>query len=131
MKSLVLSTVAIISLFYGALSYAADSIPEKEVSVGISGAFVPGGFDSSSDAYVVVNGVFQNGCYRWSRAEVVNVDDFTHEITSKAKVTQGMCIMVLVPFQKDIALGKLNSGKHTLKFLNGDGTYLEKQLNIE
>jgi hypothetical protein len=39
--------------------------------------------------------------------------------------------MVLVPFTKEVKLGKLNSGKHTLKFLNGDGTYLEKTMAVE
>ncbi len=113
-------------------SYAADKkSSEKEVQIGISGAFVPGGFDSSSDAYVVVSGVFQNGCYKWSRADVTNVDTYNHEIKSMASVTQGMCIMVLVPFQKDIRLGQLATGQHKLKFLNGDGTYLEKTLAVE
>lgn len=104
---------------------------DREVQVGISGAFIPGGFDSNSEAYVIVSGVFQNGCYRWSRAETTNRDEFNHEIVSMATVTPGMCIMVLVPFQKEVRLGKLATGKHSLKFLNGDGTYLEKSLNIE
>lgn len=109
-----------------------EQIPaEKEVQIGISGAFVPGGFDSNSDAYVIANGVFQNGCYKWNRAEVNAKGEFTHEIRSIATVTQGMCIMVLIPFQKDIRLGRLQTGKHTLKFLNGDGTYLEKSLVVE
>lgn len=109
----------------------ADAPAEKEVQVGISGAFVPGGFDSSSDAYVIVNGVFQNGCYKWKRADISSKDSFTHEIRSIAAVTQGMCIMVLIPFQKDVRLGQLQQGKHTLRFLNGDGTYLEKSLVVE
>lgn len=131
MKSLILSAALILSIFGQSIALAAQDVPQKEVSVGINGVFVPGGFDSSSDAYVVVNGIFPNGCYRWSRADVNNIDNFTHEITSKANVSQGMCIMVLIPFQKDISLGKLSAGKHTLKFLNGDGTYIEKNLNIE
>lgn len=110
----------------------AEQLPtEKEVQIGISGAFVPGGFDSNSDAYVIVNGVFQNGCYKWNRAEVNNSGPYTHEIRSIATVSQGMCIMVLIPFQKDIRLGQLQTGRHTLKFLNGDGTYLEKSLVVE
>lgn len=110
----------------------AEQLPaEKEVQIGISGAFVPGGFDSSSDAYVIVNGVFQNGCYKWKRADVSSTGEFTHEIRSIATVTQGMCIMVLIPFQKDVRLGQLPTGKHILKFLNGDGTYLEKSLVVE
>lgn len=107
------------------------AVANRSVQIGISGVFVPGGFDSSTDAYVVVNGVFQNGCYKWNRAEVNNVDDFNHEVKSFATVNQGMCIMVLIPYQKEVRLGHLNTGKHNLKFLNGDGTYLEKQLIVE
>ncbi|MGZ3768849.1 MAG: hypothetical protein ACXVCP_05090 [Bdellovibrio sp.] len=104
---------------------------EKEVQVSLSGVYVPGGFDSASDTFVVVNGIFPNGCYRWSRAEVSDVNDFTHEIKSIAAVSQGMCIMVLVPFQKEVRLGKFRAGTHTLRFANGDGTYFEKNLKIE
>lgn len=110
---------------------AGQTVQEKEVQIGLSGVYVPGGFDSSSDSFVVVNGVFPNGCYRWNRAEVKNIDDFTHEVKSVASVSQGMCIMVLVPFQKEVRLGKFSSGSHTLRFTNGDGTYFEKTLKIE
>lgn len=103
----------------------------KDVQIGISDAYIPGGFDSDADAYVVTSGVFPNGCYRWKNADIKNVDSYTHEIKSTASVSQGMCIMVLVPFTKEVRLGKLNSGKHTLRFLNGDGTYLEKSMQIE
>lgn len=104
---------------------------QREVQVGLNGVYVPGGFDSGSDAYVVVSGIFQNGCYRWGRAEVTNKTNFEHEIKSIARVTQGMCLMVLIPFQKDVRLGKLESGNHKLIFDNGDGTYIEKTLTVE
>ncbi len=123
-KFLAISVIVLLSQF----TFAADT---RDVQIGISGVFVPGGFDSASDTYVVVSGVFQNGCYKWSRAETKNVDAYTHEIVSMASVSQGMCIMVLIPFQKEVRLGKLASGKHALKFLNGDGTYLEKNLLVE
>lgn len=121
----------LMTMMLAATVNATQKASEREVQIGVSSAFVPGGFDSSSDAYVVVSGVFQNGCYRWNRAEVNNVDSFNHEIKTMATVTPGMCIMVLVPFQKDIALGKLDTGKHSLKFVNGDGTFLEKTMNVE
>jgi hypothetical protein len=121
----------LMTMLLGATVNATQKANEKEVQIGVSSAFVPGGFDSSSDAYVVVSGVFQNGCYRWNRAEVNNVDSYNHEIKTMATVTPGMCIMVLVPFQKDIALGKLDSGKHSLKFVNSDGTFLEKTMSVE
>lgn len=126
MKRILIALITIASMH----AFAEEPVT-KEVPVGISGAFVPAGFDSNSDAYVVVNGVFPNGCYRWSRADETRVDAFTHEIRSMASVTQGMCIMVLVPFQKDIRLGKLSVGKHTLRFMNGDGTQFEKELIVE
>lgn len=103
----------------------------KEVDISISDAYVPGGFDSEADSYVIVNGVYPNGCYRWLRSEVTDTDAFNHEIKAVASVSQGLCIMVLVPFNHDVHLGKLSSGDHNLKFLNGDGTYLQKTLKIE
>ena len=115
-------------------SFADDSgvvVPDREVQIGLNGVYVPAGQDTRADAYVVVNGVFQNGCYKWSRAETINKDDFNHDVISMAKVTPGMCIMVLIPFQKEVKLGHLKSGKHILKFVNGDGTYLEKTLVVE
>ena len=107
------------------------AIEEKEVQIGISGAFIPSGQRADNEASVIVNGVFQNGCYKWNRADVSPRDEFNREIKSIASVTQGMCIMVLIPFQKEVRLGRLAAGKHTLKFLNGDGTYLEKTFTIE
>lgn len=127
MKNLLLVAVTVL-----AAQFSFAEVPaEREVQVGISGAFIPGGFDSASDAYVIVNGVFQNGCYKWKRADINSKDGYTHEIRSIAAVTQGMCIMVLIPFQKDVRLGQLQSGKHTLRFVNGDGTYLEKSMVVE
>lgn len=103
----------------------------REVTVGINDAFVPGGFDSEADSYVVVSGIFPNGCYQWKGGEVKHVSSTYHEIRSKAMVSQGMCIMMLIPFTKEVRLGKLEAGSHTLKFVNGDGTYLEKKLSVE
>lgn len=130
MKSIIAAAALLVG-FNAFAGQADQQLPqEKEVQVGISGVYVPAGFDTSSDVYVVVNGIFQNGCYKWKRADV-NHNGFNHEIKSVASVSQGMCLMVLVPFQKEVRLGQFDAGKHTLRFLNGDGTYLEKTLVIE
>lgn len=126
--------VVVLSLLLGIGSFAnaEDSAPvEREVQIGINGVYVPGGFDSASDVFVVVNGIFQNGCYKWKRADVNHKDGYTHQIKSIASVSEGMCVMVLIPFQKEVRLGKFAPGKHTLRFENGDGTYLEKSMVIE
>jgi hypothetical protein len=117
---------------YGTLAKAVNDVPPaKEVIVGLNDVYVPAGFDSEADAYVVVNGIFPNGCYRWKGAEVDHKDSFNHEIRSKAMVSQGLCLMVLMPFQKEVRLGQLESGTHQLRFVNGDGTYLEKTMKVE
>lgn len=104
---------------------------EREVQIGISGVYMPTRVDRDDEVEVVVNGVFQNGCYRWKRAEVKHVAMTTHEVRSYATVSQGMCLMVLVPFQKEINIGRLNPGRHLVRFINGDGTYLDRYLTAE
>ncbi len=130
MKKVLLATATLLIL-WGTQSKASEPPQEREVTIGISGAYIPAGFNSRSDAYVIVNGVFQNGCYKWKKAEIKKLDSFTHEVRSIASVSQGMCLMVLVPFQKEVRLGSLDSGKHLLRFINGDGTYLEKSMVVE
>jgi hypothetical protein len=126
-KVLFLSSLLVIGV-----SVQAGAVPvEKEIQIGISDVYVPGGFDSNANAFVVANGIFPNSCYRWSRSDVTNVDTFTHEVKSIATVSQGMCLMVMIPFTKEIPLGKLASGKHLLRFVNGDGTFLEKNMSVE
>lgn len=112
-------------------SASQESAPNKIVPIGISNVYVPDGFTINDDAYVVVSGVFPNGCYHWGHADVVHKDAFHHEIQSYASVSPGTCIMVLIPFQKDVHLGHLDRGTHTLHFINGDGTYLENSLLVK
>lgn len=130
MKTIAKISTSLILIAMASIAHA-ENLPPKDVVVPINEAFVPGGFDSQSDSFVVVSGIFPNGCYRWKNAEVKNVSEYVHEVTSHALVNQGMCLMVLVPFSKDVRLGRLQSGNHALRFLNGDGTYMEKTLVIE
>lgn len=127
------ATKVVLALF-GALLislFAHAAGEERIVAVGFSDAFIPSGFDSNSDTFVVASGLFPNGCYRWKEAEVNHPTPNLHEIRASATVSQGMCLMVLVPFTKEIHLGKLSVGNHAVRLLNGDGTYIEKQLRIE
>jgi hypothetical protein len=136
MKTIFKTTLLAASLIFASVqsAVAADtvtSLTTKDVMIGLNDVFVPGGFDSEADAFVVASGIFPNGCYKWKTANVKHVDTFNHEVQSVATVSQGMCIMVMIPFTKEIHLGKLASGAHNLKFLNGDGTYISKTLKVE
>lgn len=115
----------------GMMSSVAQADGAREVFVAINDVFVPSEAKSNGDSYVVVNGMYPNSCYRWSRSEVVHASEFKHSVRLAAMVSEGMCLMVLVPYNKEVTLGKLAPGEHTLRFVNGDETYFERSLTIK
>jgi hypothetical protein len=125
-----------IALFLSALvvwmsaGLAASAVSSQQVMVGVSDAFIPSGFDTESDVFVVISGIFPNTCYTWQGAQVSRLESHLHEVRSFANVQQGICLQVLVPFQREVRLGRLAEGQHRVRFLSGDGTYLEKSFEI-
>lgn len=94
-------------------------------------AYVPSGFDRQSDAFVVVSGMFPNSCYKIKESKVDHVGPALHEVRAIATVTEGLCLTVMIPYSKEIQLGKLNAGDHEIRVMSGDGTYFAKHLLIE
>lgn len=119
---------AVAVLSFAVLANAADS---KEIRIAVSDVYVPNGITSQQNAYVVENGMYPNGCYRWSRAVVKHTSEFEHEIESYGMVQSGPCLMVLVPFNKEVSLGQLSRGTHKIKISNPDDTYLVRQMEIQ
>ncbi len=130
MKKALLSLLVLAGALATTTVARADT-PSKIVEVRVYDAIIPGGFDSNSDAYVIENGFFPNGCYRWAYADTVNLPGNITEVRSYASVTSGMCPQVIIPFHKEVRLGRLSSGTHLIRFVNSDGTYIEEQMNIE
>ncbi|MGZ3741301.1 MAG: hypothetical protein ACXVB9_18115 [Bdellovibrionota bacterium] len=130
MKTFILLALAAIPLQVSSAAFASDGDVHERV-VGISDVYSPSGFDSGSDVFVVASGLFPNSCYSLKNVEVKNVGPYLHEVTTKANVTEGLCLMVIIPFHREVQLGKLSAGTHKLHFMNGDDTYMEKQLIIE
>ena len=110
---------------------AASTPPQKLAQVPILEVQIPAVFDSSSVAYVLAGGRFNNGCYHWIGAEVQQKPNFITEIRSYAAVSQGMCPQMIVPFHQQIQLGQLASGTYELHFVTSDGNYLEERLTIQ
>ena len=130
MKTLMALALIAMSFQFSSAALAADGDVHEKI-VGVTDAYVPSGFDSGSDAFVVENGWFQNSCYKLKGIEVNNVGPALHEVTTKASVTEGLCLAVIIPWHREVPLGKLVVGTHKVHFLNGDGTYMEKQIIIE
>lgn len=129
MKKLV--TIALIATGFSFSTFAQPSPTEKEVSAPISEVLIPSELVATQETKVAVSGVFANACYRWKKAEVTHSEDYLHQVRATAVVSQGMCLMVLVPFNKEVNLGILQAGKHTVRFVNDDGTYLEKSFTVK
>jgi hypothetical protein len=132
MSGLKVKLLMIIGLtsFFATIANAED-ILIKDVAVSVMDVYVPGNFQAGQDAYVVVNGLFPNSCYSLGTPLVKNIDDYTHEIRTMAKVRSGICLRVLVPYNQEISLGALKSGLHTLKFSADDDTYFEKTMAVK
>jgi hypothetical protein len=126
MGKLFLSTLIVFAAFGG---LAQADVPTKDIN--FSDVFVPADQTTNKDATVVASGMFPNSCYRMKGADVYNKSALEHEVKLMATVSQSMCLMVIVPFTKEINLGRLSPGEHTLRFTNGDDTYFERKLVIQ
>ena len=105
---------------------------EKEIQVNINNALVPSTANAYENVKAVISGVFPNGCYTYSHSEVLhNNNSLTHKVATFAKVNPGMCIMVLVPFTREVELGSFAPGKHKVRFVNADETYQEKVIVVQ
>lgn len=126
MKSLIISMLLIV--LNGAVLPA--NAAEHEIIVPVTDVYVPDEIDSHTDVYVVVTGLFPNGCYSWLRADVTTLGNL-HEIRNIASVSEGLCTLALIPFTKKIQLGRFSLGTHVVRVVVGDGTYTERTINIE
>ena len=118
----------LLSLSASSISFADVII--KEMPITVNDVLLPSKVDSLTDVKVVVSGLFPNTCYNWSRGEVVNKGALEHQIRAMAFVSQTMCLMVLVPYTREINLGQFQRGEHILRFVNGDETYFEKTVTV-
>lgn len=126
----ILSAFFGLSMVFASQARAVPVVATHDAYVSIHDVLVPDEPKTTGENYVVVSGMFSNSCYRWKGAEVTNKSDLVHEVRVMATVSETMCLMVLVPFSHEVILGKLAQGQHTLRFMNGDGTYFERTMNV-
>lgn len=129
MKTAILALLAVLALNSNRAA-AKQGDPHDKV-VPISDVFVPSNFDGRSEPYVVVNGIFMNTCYSLKDVKVNVLNANTQEISTIATVKEGKCYGDITPFHREVKLGSLTKGEHVIRFLHGDGTYMEKKITIE
>ncbi len=95
------------------LSFQAKVFAEepKKVPTVFKRIFVPGGFDSNDQVQIVGQGLFNNSCYRPAET-LVRVDAAMKRLylTPMAFEYPGICLQVMLPFQKVVDLGILRAG---------------------
>lgn len=113
------------------ITHADEMPPDRDLIVGVNEALLPPTLAAGKNVIAVLSGIFPNGCYRWKGTQVTHPEPELHEVRAIASVSQGMCIMVLIPFTKEVSLGALPAGQHTIRFVGGDGTYIERKIQIQ
>lgn len=101
-----------ISVSLASASTFVESAPKK-VGVSFRKIYVPEGFDDNDNVQFVGEGVFSSGCYRYAET-VVTVDQVAKvvRIAPAAYKYDGMCMMVILPFETPVDVGILKAGTY-------------------
>ena len=87
--------------------------------------FVPKGFDDNDKVEIVLDGYMPSTCYRQAEPTfTVDVAAKVITVQAMAKVYEGPCLLVLVPYTEVVNVGSLPKGDYTVKTLGLDGTVI-------
>lgn len=111
MKQLFFNALSIVSLVAVA-GIANAQIEPTKVGSAYSHMYSPGGFDSNDHVQIVGEGIFRNTCYRPAQTKV-RVDETARQIIvgPAAYEYQGLCLQVILPYNRVIDVGLLKPGK--------------------
>jgi hypothetical protein len=77
--------------------------------------YVPKGFDSNDNVQIVGEGMFKNTCYRPAETTVqVDHEKKTITVGPVAYEYSGMCLQVVLPFDRVLDLGMLKAGTYSV-----------------
>jgi hypothetical protein len=123
MKSAIFGSLVLLSVLFSPLDSqasvtaapSADFPPPAKVAVLIRSVYAPLGFDSNDNVQIVAEGFFSNSCYRPGPVDV-NIDQNKKiiKIRSLAYHYSGMCLQVILPFDRVIDLGILQPGNYSI-----------------
>lgn len=101
------------SLSFLNFAFAAEN-PVK-VPATFKRVYVPEGFDDNDNVQFVGEGLFSSSCYRYSDTAVtVNHADKIISISTSAYKYNGMCLQLVLPFDRVVDVGILKQGTYTI-----------------
>jgi hypothetical protein len=75
--------------------------------------YIPGGFDDNDVVQIVGEGLFRNSCYRpGPTAAKVDQKNFTVTLNPAAYEYPGICLQVILPFERTVDVGILHDGTY-------------------
>lgn len=112
MKRLIFATAALMMLTIPA--HADDTAFKPMVKPALfNELYIPGGFDDNDVVQIVGEGMFRNSCYRPGPANAkVDQQNFTVTLDATAYEYPGICLQVILPFERTIDLGILRDGTY-------------------
>ena len=113
MKFISLALIALTSTLGSAVVFA-QRVPTV-VPSSFSKIYVPEGYDDNDKVQIVGEGMFPNSCFRYEDTRLkVNHENKTISIESFAYKYQGICLMVIVPFDEVLDVGLLQKGTYKI-----------------
>lgn len=108
---------------FSAVKATADDAPTK-VKVNFGKIYVAQGFDSNDKVQIVGEGLYTNGCYRNAETKVrIDHDQKIVSLTPFAYKYDGLCIQVILPFDRVVDVGILKAGTYKVK-VEGQSNFL-------
>lgn len=112
--NLIRITFAIIAIIFTIQAKAEDSTPTK-VPISFGKIYIPDGFDNNDNVQIAGEGMFPNTCYRYATTSVkVDHTAKTIHLNTVAYKYPGMCLQVMVPFDRVVDVGILKEGDYSI-----------------
>lgn len=114
-NSLQLLISASIFLLFAWKSWAEPKMTPDKVPVSFNQLYIAQGFDSNDNVQIVGEGRYLDGCYRNAETKVkVDHKAMKIHLTPYAYKYNGLCIKVILPFDRVINIGILKAGTYTI-----------------
>lgn len=122
--NLIRTTLAIIAIAFTiqAKAEAEDNTPKTE-PISFGKVYIPNGFDNNDNVQITGEGMFPNTCYRYATTSVqVDHTAKTIRLNTEAFKYPGMCLQVIVPFDRVVDVGILKEGDYSVITNNDNQT---------
>ncbi|MGZ3723464.1 MAG: hypothetical protein ACXVA9_11065 [Bdellovibrionales bacterium] len=89
----------------------------RTVNLGIAHIVVPDNLGAKEIVVVAAGNLPPNGCQRWDSYSINHESAYVHVLSARAKFKE-FCAGTIWPFAREINLGNLEPGVHTIKYMD-------------